>query len=172
MEKSDKNTNQNRNKVFLSPDMARERIAEVFTRYVGGGGKYPAEKLRAKLGKSHVNSIYKLRSGEASPNLIDTLICCQVLGPDFATEIMAIAGFTGLRPIDATTKSMLDLNAGTSATTAKIATACVDGRIDHLEAAELAPEFRERARDLEEAADRMDEITAAGGSISVTGKLN
>lgn len=122
--------------------------------FIGRGRRYSAEALGEATGIP-ARTIYSYMQG-ATPSLHNMIRLMAVLPPAFANHILASAGLGGARRMDCGGDACGQTHmARMAARMHKLADALADGRVDHREARDLAPEFRELGTECIEFAARL-----------------
>ncbi|MDY0241649.1 MAG: hypothetical protein RBR34_05660 [Rhodospirillaceae bacterium] len=127
--------------ISLDTDLVRDRAAAALRTCVGDHKPVTRDMLIAETGfdartvKAHVLA-------ETTPTLVAFLSYAHVLGPTYASPIVALAGLSGLRRIEGVTtpsETLREIAEGAAA----LAGALADGRIDHTEAPKVVKELTE-----------------------------
>lgn len=122
----------------IPQDVATQRLAAGLRLYVGRGEQKPySVAMIADATGISASAIEKYMAGDATPGLANALTLFAVLGPAFVNHLIEPAGLTGVRRLDPVAKAAADVMSDLAGETARFAKALADGRIDHVERAEL-----------------------------------
>jgi len=122
--------------------------------FIGRGRRYSAETL-AEAADIPARTIYSYMQG-STPSLCNMLRLMAVLPPAFANHVLSHAGLGGVRRLEPSGQACGQTHMARMASRLhKLADALADGRVDHREARELAPEFRELGTECIEFAARL-----------------
>lgn len=123
------------------PKNIRAIFRDNLSLFVGAGRRFEVEDVAAAIGKSP-DTIRRYLRGESCPEWENAVALLAVLPPEFAAAVLRPAGLTGLRRIDGDSTGPETLRDVAQAA-AVLATALVDGRIDHTELPEVRKELTE-----------------------------
>lgn len=128
----------------VTHDLARAALTMAMRARVGQGKDLSVDELgRLLCNLVSERAIESYRGGESLPGLVAFLNLVDVLGPEFANEIMELVGMTGLHRVGPGEVSGHALLAQHARVTARLAEMMEDGVLDHRERRELLPILRE-----------------------------
>lgn len=114
----------------ITQDLVRERLQAAIAMRVGRDRQYTPEMVEKATGIV-ARTVKAYRSEGIDPSLTAFLRMVAEFGPEFANEILEIAGVTGCEPVEAADLDGHALLAESAHTTAEIADVMVDGKITH-----------------------------------------
>lgn len=124
--------------IALSQQSIQQALADATRAYVGPGRRYTTTLL-ADAAIISESSVKQYAAGQGTPGLVAFLKLLVILGPEWGNTLTRMAGYE-LVPADGADVPALALNAHAAQLLSMIAAALADdGRIDHLEEAEMLP---------------------------------
>lgn len=128
---------------MVDPELMRNGRAvfrDALALYVGRGRRHSVEVFADATGLSR-DQLGRWLRAETEPRVSELMVVVDHLGPEFANELLRGAGMGGARRLDADELQAFDTLAELATGTASMAEALKDGRLDHRERAELAPQM-------------------------------
>ncbi len=138
----------------VSQGTAAERLSVAVRKHVGRGRAYSIEQFRQKIGAS-ASAVEKMMAGEYMPGLPTLLTMQRELPPQFANDLIELAGLTGARRLAGIETSAAVLAADLADETALVVRALSDGCIDHQERAVLRTSLSRLAVEIQEFTARL-----------------
>lgn len=120
----------------ISHGTAAERLAHALRRHIGRGREHSVEAFRLKIGLSS-STVEKMLTAEHTPSLATLLTMKRTLPASFANDLLELARLTGARRLDGTAKAAGVVLAELTHEAAVLAADLADGKLDHVEKAEL-----------------------------------
>ena len=120
----------------VSHGTAAERLAVALRKHVGRDRAYSIEQFRLKIGAS-ASLVEKMRAGESTPGLAMLLTMLRNLPPQFANDLLELAGLTGARKMTPAEVDARRVQTDAARFVADISQKFEDGRLDHAERADL-----------------------------------
>jgi len=126
------------NILAVSQSSVQDVLSVAIRAYAGHGRQY-STALLADAAVISESSVKQYAQGVGTPGLVAFLRLVMILGPEFGNAITRLAGFE-MVPTETDAVNSYALNAHAAELLGKIADAIADdGRIDHMEEAEMAP---------------------------------
>ncbi len=124
------------NPAAIVQDVAAGAMRRALGLFVGQGRAHSIDAVAAAT-EIPERTLRSYQAGEATPGLANLYRIKAVLPPAFANELLALSGLGGARRLDSSAKAAAIVMTELATETALFAKALQDGRLDHIERAEL-----------------------------------